>query len=50
MTLKQLIQHEIDTLSQERIDLLKREGKIANVRRELERQITLRHIQLLHLH
>ncbi len=50
MTLKQLLKDEIVALSQERIDLLKREGEIANVRRELERQITLRHVQLLHLH
>ena len=47
MTLKQLLKDEISDLAQMRIELLQEESKIAKVRREVERQITLRHIQLL---
>ena len=47
MTLKQLLKDEISDLAQKRIELLQEESKVAKVRREVERQITLRHIQLL---
>ena len=43
----QLLKDEISDLAQMRIELLQEESKIAKVRREVERQITLRHIQLL---
>ena len=47
MTSAQLLKDEISDLAQMRIELLQEESKIAKVRREVERQITLRHIQLL---
>ena len=47
MTLKQSLKDEISDLAQMRIELLQEESKIAKVRREVERQITLRHVQLL---
>ena len=47
MKLKQLLKDEISDLAQMRIELLQEESKIAKVRREVERQITLRHVQLL---
>ena len=47
MTSEQLLKDEISDLAQMRIELLQEESKIAKVRREVERQITLRHIQLL---
>ena len=47
MTLEQSLKDEISDLAQMRIELLQEESKIAKVRREVERQITLRHIQLL---
>ena len=47
MTSVQLLKDEISDLAQMRIELLQEESKIAKVRREVERQITLRQIQLL---
>ena len=47
MTSEQLLKDEISDLAQMRIELLQEESKVAKVRREVERQITLRHIQLL---
>ena len=47
MTSAQLLKDEISDLAQMRIQLLQEESKVAKVRREVERQITLRHIQLL---
>ena len=47
MTSAQSLKDEISDLAQMRIELLQEESKIAKVRREVERQITLRHIQLL---
>ena len=47
MTSAQLLKDEISDLAQMRIELLQEESKIAKVRREVERQITLRHVQLL---
>ena len=47
MTSEQLLKDEISDLAQMRIELLREESKIAKVRREVERQITLRQIQLL---
>ena len=47
MTSVQLLKDEISDLAQMRIELLQEESKIAKVRREVERQITLRHTQLL---
>ena len=47
MTLEQSLKDEIVALAQMRIELLQEESKIAKVRREVERQITLRHVQLL---
>ena len=47
MTLEQSLKDEISDLAQMRIELLQEESKIAKVRREVERQITLRHVQLL---
>lgn len=47
MTSAQLLKDEISDLAQMRIELLQEESKVAKVRREVERQITLRHIQLL---
>ena len=47
MTSVQLLKDEISDLAQMRIELLQEESKVAKVRREVERQITLRHIQLL---
>ena len=47
MTSEQLLKDEISDLAQMRIELLREESKIAKVRREVERQITLRHVQLL---
>ena len=47
MTSEELLKDEILDLAQMRIELLHEEGKIAKVRREVERQITLRHVQLL---
>ena len=47
MTSEQLLKDEISDLAQMRIELLQEESKIAKVRREVERQITLRHVQLL---
>ena len=47
MKLKQLLKDEISDLAQMRIELLREESEIAKVRREVERQITLRHVQLL---
>ena len=46
-SLEQSLKDEISDLAQMRIELLQEESKIAKVRREVERQITLRHIQLL---
>ena len=47
MTSEQLLKDEISDLAQMRIELLREESKIAKVRREIERLITLRHVQLL---
>ena len=47
MTSAQLLKDEISDLAQMRIKLLQEESKVAKVRREVERQITLRHVQLL---
>ena len=47
MTSAQLLKDEISDLAQMRIQLLQEESKVAKVRREVERQITLRHVQLL---
>ena len=47
MTLEQSLKDEISDLAKMRIELLQEESKIAKVRREGERQITLRHVQLL---
>ena len=47
MTSAQLLKDEISDLAQMRIELLQEESKIAKVRREVERQITLRQVQLL---
>ena len=47
MTSAQLLKDEISDLAQMRIELLQEESKIAKVRREVERQITLRRVQLL---
>ena len=47
MTSAQLLKDEISDLAQMRIELLQEESKVAKVRREVERQITLRHVQLL---
>ena len=47
MTSAQLLKDEISDLAQMRIELLREESKVSKVRREVERQITLRHIQLL---
>ena len=47
MTSEQLLKDEISDLAQMRIELLQEESKIAKVRREVERQISLRHVQLL---
>jgi len=47
MTLEQSLKVDIENLCTMRIDLLKREGRIAKVRREVERQIVLRHVQRL---
>ena len=47
MTSAQLLKDEISDLAQMRIELLQEESKISKVRREVERQITLRHVQLL---
>ena len=47
MTSAQLLKDEISDLAQKRIELLQEESKVAKVRREVERQITLRHVQLL---
>ena len=47
MTSEQLLKDEISDLAQMRIELLQEESKIAKVRREVERQITLRQVQLL---
>ena len=47
MTSAQLLKDEISDLAQMRIELLQEESKIAKVRREGERQITLRRVQLL---
>ena len=47
MTSEQLLKDEISDLCQMRIELLQEESKIAKVRREVERQITLRQVQLL---
>ncbi len=47
MTSVQLLKDEISDLAQMRIELLQEESKVAKVRREVERQITLRHVQLL---
>ena len=47
MTYAQLLKDEISDLAQMRIELLQEESKVAKVRREVERQITLRHVQLL---
>ena len=47
MTSEQLLKDEISDLAQMRIELLQEESKVAKVRREVERQITLRHVQLL---
>ena len=47
MTSAQLLKDEISDIAQMRIELLQEESKIAKVRREVERQITLRHVQLL---
>ena len=47
MTSAQLLKDEISDLAQMRIELLQEESKVAKVRREVERQITLRHIHLL---
>ena len=49
MTSVQLLKDEISDLAQMRIELLQEESKIAKVRREVERQITLRHVQLLNV-
>ena len=47
MTSEQSLKDEISDLAQMRIELLQEESKVAKVRREVERQITLRHVQLL---
>ena len=47
MTSAQLLKDEISDLAQMRVELLQEESKVAKVRREVERQITLRHVQLL---
>ena len=47
MTSAQLLKDEISDLAQMRIELLQEESTVAKVRREVARQITLRHIQLL---
>ena len=47
MTSAQLLKDEISDLAQMRIELLREESEIAKVRREVERQNTLRHVQLL---
>ena len=47
MTSVQLLKDEISDLAQMRVELLQEESKIVKVRREVERQITLRHVQLL---
>ena len=47
MTSAQLLKDEISDLSQMRVELLQEESKISKVRREVERQISLRHVQLL---
>ena len=47
MTSAQLLKDEISDLAQMRIELLQEESKVAKVRREVERQITLRQVQLL---
>ena len=47
MTSAQLLKDEISDLAQMRIELLQEESKVAKVRREVERQITLRNVQLL---
>ncbi len=47
MTSKQLLKDEIVALAQLRIELMQEEGYMAKTRREVERQITLRHVQLL---
>lgn len=47
MTSAQLLKDEISDLAQMRIELLQEESKVAKVRREVERQITFRHVQLL---
>ena len=47
MTSAQLLKDEISDLAQMRIELLREESKIAKVRREVERQIILRQVQLL---
>ena len=47
MTSAQLLKDEISDLAQMRLELLQEESKVAKVRREVERQITLRHVQLL---
>ena len=47
MTSAQLLKDEISDLAQMRIELLQEESKVAKVRREVERQITLRRVQLL---
>ena len=47
MTLEQSLKDEISDLAQMRIELLQEESKIAKARREVERQITLRQVQLL---
>ena len=41
MTSAQLLKDEISDLAQMRIELLQEESKVAKVRREVERQITL---------
>lgn len=47
MTSAQSLKDEISDLAKMRIELLQEESKVAKVRREVERQITLRHVQLL---
>ena len=47
MTSAQSLKDEISYLAKMRIELLQEESKVAKVRREVERQITLRHVQLL---
>ena len=47
MTSAQLLKDEISDLAQMRIELLREESKVSKVRREVERQITLRPVQLL---